>query len=141
MEKIKLFSVDGRTVYAVDGSYVISHMDSEFDRGGNGYACWYIPLDEIWLDMDDSRMSGSEPSFVLIHELYESMQMKDHAKGYDTAHAMATDMENRFRASGSRSSYGWSMEGFKAVVESASRQSGYAPMLLFAQKMIDSLVK
>ena len=91
MDKTKLYTIEGKTVYSVEEKFVVENYDDEYSQGANGYACWYCPENEIWLSND---LVGNEPLFILLHELWEVNKMLNDHLGYTHGHTDANRMEN-----------------------------------------------
>lgn len=82
-------------VYLVDGNQIEIDHDMDFVQGGNG---WEDPglcrKDQIFLD---ARHLITDLPFVLMHEVTESIAMRDKGWKYDRAHELANAVEKQLR--------------------------------------------
>jgi hypothetical protein len=106
--KVFVRNCKGFKVYAVVGEWVRSNLSVIFGHGGHGYVHEFIPLNEIWIDIEHHRSSHydcgcskrykggkvSEKFFneVVKHEVAERIEME---KGtpYWKAHQIALKKE------------------------------------------------
>ncbi len=77
------------SVWLIDGRLVRSDFDINFTEGGHDRVYKYVPKNEVWIDND---IMPEERPFVLLHELFERLQME---KGltYNQAHSHASRLE------------------------------------------------
>ena len=94
LRESELETVDGITVWIVDGHKVRDHFKTDFVEGGHGYVYPWIPKDEVWIDAD---VRPDERRFVLAHEMHEREDMKDTGMGYQKAHRRAAEYEFKLR--------------------------------------------
>lgn len=80
-------------IWLVDGRYVRSKYDVEFTEGGHDLVYSYVPKNEIWLDDD---LIAEERPYVLLHELYERLNMKQ-GLTYPASHNKALIIEWKAR--------------------------------------------
>lgn len=93
----KIQSIDGITIYLVDGYAIRQNIDVDFIGGGHHYAYpKFIPENEIWIE-DMKNKKDVYP--IIAHELKELHLMRDKGKKYDDAHEVACDRESETRAS------------------------------------------
>ncbi len=61
-------------IWAVDGTYIRTHLDEEFTNFGQHYRYKYIPENEFWIDLGTK---SDEWKFFIEHLLVEYRLMKD----------------------------------------------------------------
>jgi hypothetical protein len=81
-------------VYIVSGEEVRDKCYMAFTEGGNSQVYKFIPKNEVWID---DEVAPKERDFVLLHELFERKQMKEHGLKYDQAHKKASAIEWKYR--------------------------------------------
>ena len=76
-------------VWIVNGELVRDLFFLDFTEGGHDKVYSFIPLNEVWLDDDDTK---KERKFILLHEVHERNLM---GKGwtYEKAHKSASKIE------------------------------------------------
>jgi len=98
----------GLNIYAVDGEWVRSNLSVIYGHGGHGYVHEFIPVDEIWVDINhyrnsnydcgcSTRYKGGKVSKyffneVVRHEIAEFEAMEDGIP-YWKAHQIACEKE------------------------------------------------
>lgn len=108
----KLLGKAGKiSVWLIDGRLVRSDFDIDFTEGGHDRVYNYVPKNEVWIDDD---IVPEERLFVLLHELFERLQM---SKGlpYCRAHAKASRLEWQSRHNDKKlaknlTNLGWQMK-------------------------------
>ena len=88
-------------VFAVDGHYVITHVNADFGEGDNSEHArqsaggkMYMPPMEVWVD------AGLQAEYwfpVVVHEVAEMIDMQRGMK-YQPAHERALGLEHQIRA-------------------------------------------
>jgi hypothetical protein len=106
LNKRVLDVIDGVRICAVNGDFVRDKDDGlgfiAFVEGGNHYADSYpdykkdIKENEIWLD-DVHLTKPNDAAAIILHEMVERYQMKEHDLTYDKAHDIANEAEQLFR--------------------------------------------
>jgi hypothetical protein len=89
-----IIKIDNWKVWSVYGDYVMLKMDMDFVIAGNPYAKKYIPENEIWIDR---MVAKDDLVFVMIHEISESIIMRDLGYTYEKAHRIANEIEYKAR--------------------------------------------
>jgi hypothetical protein len=91
---IKKLKQRGRlSIWIVDGAYVRTNKDEEWDNYGHHYTFKFIPRDEIWLDQ---QADPDEQKFYVTHCLVERRLMMQ-GKDEDTARKEANKAERAAR--------------------------------------------
>ena len=106
LNKRVLDVIDGIKICAVNGDFVRDKNKGlgfiAFVEGGNHYADSYpdykkdIKKDEVWLD-DVHLTKPNDAAAIILHEMVERYQMKEHGLTYDKAHDIANRAEQLFR--------------------------------------------
>lgn len=106
LNKRVLDVIDGVKICAVNGDYVRDKDEGlgfiAFVEGGNHYADSYpdykkdIKKDEVWLD-DVHLTKPNDAAAIILHEMVERYQMKEHGLTYNKAHDIANRAEQLFR--------------------------------------------
>lgn len=81
-------------VFAVDGAYIRTRIDSQFTNFGQHYRFPFIPRNEFWLDREANQ---GETQYFVDHLLVEWELMRQ-GKKYEVALAQADRVEQRERA-------------------------------------------
>lgn len=81
-------------IWRVNGRIVRDLAYNDFTEGGHGYVYTFIPKNEIWIDND---VAPQEVPYIVVHEAWERLLMKDGKKSYKKAHAAANEIELFFR--------------------------------------------
>lgn len=89
----KFTTVDGFTVWIVDGPYIRTHIDEEFTNFGQHYRFKFIPKKELWIDHEHAF---GEIEYFIDHLLVEYRLMAE-GKSYKRALAAADKKEKRER--------------------------------------------
>jgi hypothetical protein len=97
--------IDGVRICAVNGDYVRNEKGLNFIafvEGGNHYPDSYpqykkyIKPNEVWFD-DVHLTKPNDAAAIILHEMIERNQMKEHHLSYDKAHDIANRAEKLFR--------------------------------------------
>jgi hypothetical protein len=106
LNKRVLDVIDGIKICAVNGDFVRDKDKGlgfiAFVEGGNHYADSYpdykkdIKKDEVWLD-DVHLTKPNDAAAIILHEMVERYQMKEHGLTYNKAHDIANRAEQLFR--------------------------------------------
>jgi hypothetical protein len=86
-------SISGFDIEIVDEEYIRQNIFIDFTEGGNHERYSWIPENQIWIGDD---VSAGEIVVTVFHEFTEQRFMRD-GNDYDTAHDMATEMEDAMR--------------------------------------------
>src|SRR5271157_4574886 len=86
-------------IFSVNADYVRLHYDMNFCDFGNGYRYDFIPKNdrggcELW---GDDELDRSEYAPDILHEINESIEMRDEGKDYDLAHSDSNIIEKPYR--------------------------------------------
>lgn len=84
---------DGLSIYRVDGKYIRDHIDNQFTDFGQHYQCSYIPIDELWVDIE---VDPGELEFYIAH-LFTEYNMMRLGWDYDQALDEADEVERQLR--------------------------------------------
>jgi hypothetical protein len=105
LDKKVIDVIDGVKICAVNGDYVRDEKGLNFIafvEGGNHYPNSYpqyrkyIKPDEVWFD-DVHLTKPNDAAAIILHEMVERNQMKEHHLSYDKAHDIANKAEKLFR--------------------------------------------
>ena len=80
--------------FLVDGDFVRDHFKTDFVEGAHGYVFPWIPKDEVWIE---SNLKEEDVRFVMFHEVFELLMMRDFNMPYERAHDMAALEEFKLR--------------------------------------------
>jgi hypothetical protein len=89
-------------VWLVDGLWVRSLYQTDYNDGGHGYVYAWCPKREIWMEKDLDR---AELPLLVAHEYVELRLMRDKGLKYDKAHEIASEVEYDLRKSATRSRF------------------------------------
>lgn len=91
---IKLIKTIGKfDVWRVDGKYIRKYIDEDFTNFGQHYRFNFIPLNELWLDIE---ASNDESQFFIDHLIMENKLMEN-GFSYDAAIQVAEQVEKNER--------------------------------------------
>lgn len=89
-------------VFKVDGNYIRTNVDPDWNQGGHSEVYDYVPKNEIWIE----RMrSPEEEKFTLIHELAEYEKMREKMPYTDAHTTVANVLEREARLNPQRVDY------------------------------------
>ena len=83
-------SIDGASIWVVDGNDVKVKFDMDFVEGGNHCVYKFIPPNQIWID---SNVNDSQKKFIALHEVVERHIMVTKHVSYEEAHKIANWVE------------------------------------------------
>ena len=92
-----LGTVDGYTIWAVDGQVVRDRVDIDFTQGGNPAVYGYVPEGEVWVE---DKESAKDMAATVLHELVETFLMTH--RGLDTEPDVLPGRERPASTSGPR---------------------------------------
>jgi hypothetical protein len=81
-------------VWIVDGDMVRHEIDTAFVGGANPARHKYLPRNEIWVE-NGLRRRGTAP--VIVHEIVETIFIREHKESYEKAHEDALLVEKFMR--------------------------------------------
>jgi hypothetical protein len=81
-------------IFIINGEFVRNNIDVNFVEGGHHYRYNYIAEDEIWIEDTGSSV---DTAFNAAHEITERIYMKNQKMKYDSAHNIATSIEETLR--------------------------------------------
>lgn len=85
---------DTVNIYSIKGEIVRDLYKTDYVEGGHGYVYEWIPLNEIWIDID---VPSDEIPVVMLHEFTERTLMKYRKFPYVRAHVAASKVEFEHR--------------------------------------------
>jgi hypothetical protein len=81
-------------IYSIKGEVVRDLYKTDYVEGGHGYVYEWIPINEIWIDID---VPSDEIPVVILHEFTERTLMKYKKFPYVRAHVAASKVEFEHR--------------------------------------------
>lgn len=90
----KYKTINGISVYIVDGKYIRDKINEEFTNFGSSYRFRFIPKNEFWIDKEYGRCNEIK---YYVKNLFVESELIKKGKGYDTALDIADKIEKRFR--------------------------------------------
>ena len=90
----RLNAINGFEIWLVSGKAIRDWKYVDFTEGGNGFRYDWIPKNQIYID---DAIVPEEYQPTIIHEVAESLWMRDQGWAYEPAHEQANIAEKRFR--------------------------------------------
>jgi hypothetical protein len=86
----RIGTIDGHTVYAVNGQPIRDRVHIDFVAGGTAGRYRYIPQREVWVE---KTIAPPDMAPTILHEMVENRLMQTRGLSYDDAHERASEAE------------------------------------------------